>query len=669
MALRLPKSQGLGSSPDRGKHRRVHLPQLPPRHPPDLLAARSARLKRLRLAVLVGVHLLIAVHLIHWLVAGRTVNRFVLSDAMDTLESGRLNPGFLLFSAAAIVALLAGRWLCGWACHMGALQEACAWLLRRCGVRPRMVRVRLLGFVPIGLAAYMFVWPTFRRDVLGPLVSVFSPETGRRVSGAAFPGWSTDLVSDDLWRGLPGVWVAIPFLLVCGGATVYFLGSRGFCRYGCPYGGVFAPLEKLAPLRIKVDLNSCDGCGKCTAACSSGVRVREEVRAYGRVVSSQCVKTLDCITACPRDALSFGLAGPAVFKRQVGDTPSKPRWDMPLRGELALLALFFVTLFVVRGLYGLIPLLMAVGVSLCVTALGFGMWQTWSRRDARLAGAQVRQAGRLRPAGFAFSALACIAVVFLVQSAAVRLMQWRGGVHDDAVRVPRTAVFTNDPPSLGHADLEAAERALRWYGMADSWRRGGIGLAGTPAVRVRAAWLRLVIGDLEQAEEILSDLARVSGIDSLHAELARVVLLRGEAARAESTLEASLSRDPGFAQCRDLLARLRAGAGRVDEGGDLYRRRLSERPDDLVCRAGYGAFLLASGDLTAAREQLTLVVETEPRMVGAAMDLATAWAAGGSRAEAARVLDSAIESQPAATGALAAHAQRLGLAKQRKDLP
>jgi thioredoxin-like negative regulator of GroEL len=88
-----------------------------------------------------------------------------------------------------------------------------------------------------------------------------------------------------------------------------------------------------------------------------------------------------------------------------------------------------------------------------------------------------------------------------------------------------------------------------------------------------------------------------------------------------------------------------------------------------VCRAGDGAFLLASGDLTAAREQLTLVVETEPRMVGAAMDLATAWAAGGSRAEAARVLDSAIESQPAATGALAAHAQRLGLAKQRKDLP
>ena len=31
----------------------------------------------------------------------------------------------------------------------------------------------------------------------------------------------------------------IPFLFIVGFMTVYFLGSKGFCTYGCPYGGVF----------------------------------------------------------------------------------------------------------------------------------------------------------------------------------------------------------------------------------------------------------------------------------------------------------------------------------------------------------------------------------------------------------------------------------------------
>lgn len=643
--------------------RLVHLPVLPEPHPPELLAARSARIKRFRLAALVGVHLLIAAHLTHWLIAGRTLNRFVLSDSMDTLETGRLNPGFLLFSAAAIVALLAGRWLCGWACHMGALQEACAWVLRRCRIRPRLVRVRLLGYVPIGLAAYMFLWPTFRRDLLGPLVSLAWPETGRSLAGrAVFPGWSTELVSDDLWRGLPGVWVAIPFLLICGGATVWFLGARGFCRYGCPYGGVFAPLEKLAPARIKVDLNACDGCGKCTAACSSGIRVHEEVRAFGRVVSSQCVKTLDCISACPRDALSFGLTVPPVFKRLTGGKSPKTRWDLSLRAELCILALFVATVLVVRGLYGLVPLLMSVGVALCVSAMGVAVWQLGRRRDVRFAGAQVKRAGRLRPVGHGLIAVAGVAVLLLIHSGAVRVIQWRGGVLDDTVRVSRAAVFTDRPAPRNPGDRASAERALYWYGLADSWRRGGIGLAGTPAVRVRMAWLRLVVEDLPGAEAILAELAGETRIDSLHADLARVMLLRADAGRAEASLADSLDSNPGFSQCRDMLARMMAGSGRVDAAAGLYRSRLKDQPGDAVCRAGYGSFLMAAGDLLAAREQLALAVQAEPRLVGAAMDLATSWAASGDTGQASRVLESAAKSVPAAGDALRTHARRLGIA-------
>jgi len=49
-----------------------------------------------------------------------------------------------------------------------------------------------------------------------------------------FPGIALNLTTRHIWEGLPSVWIAIPFLLLCGFGTVYFLGARGLCRYGCP---------------------------------------------------------------------------------------------------------------------------------------------------------------------------------------------------------------------------------------------------------------------------------------------------------------------------------------------------------------------------------------------------------------------------------------------------
>ena len=58
-------------------------------------------------------------------------------------------------------------------------------------------------------------------------------------------------------------------------------------------------------MRIRVT-DACAGCGHCTAVCTSNVRVHEEVRDYGMVVDSGCMKCLDCVSVCPNDALYYG---------------------------------------------------------------------------------------------------------------------------------------------------------------------------------------------------------------------------------------------------------------------------------------------------------------------------------------------------------------------------
>ena len=61
---------------------------------------------------------------------------------------------------AILATLVFGRFVCGWGCHVLALQDFCAWLLKKMGVTPKPFRSRLLVFVPLLAALYMFVWPT-----------------------------------------------------------------------------------------------------------------------------------------------------------------------------------------------------------------------------------------------------------------------------------------------------------------------------------------------------------------------------------------------------------------------------------------------------------------------------------------------------------------------------
>ena len=141
-------------------------------------------------------------------------------------------------------------------------------------------------------------------------------------------------MTSDFWHTFPIVAVAIPFLLICGFATVYFLGNKGFCTYGCPYGGFFVLADRLAPARIVVN-DACEQCGHCTATCTSNVRVHEEVRLYGMVVDPGCMKTGDCVSVCPNDALSYGFAKPSILRGTPSGPSSGPRFALTL-GEVYL---------------------------------------------------------------------------------------------------------------------------------------------------------------------------------------------------------------------------------------------------------------------------------------------------------------------------------------------
>ena len=104
----------------------------------------TSRYSRWRVASLVGVHVLIAAHIAHWLLSGRTLAPLELNEVLYTLHLGVVTAGFLFMALAMVSVVVFGRFFCGWACHVLALQDLSAWLLGKLRIRPEPFRSRAL---------------------------------------------------------------------------------------------------------------------------------------------------------------------------------------------------------------------------------------------------------------------------------------------------------------------------------------------------------------------------------------------------------------------------------------------------------------------------------------------------------------------------------------------
>lgn len=467
---------------------------------------RKSKSGKRRAAVLILVHLLIAIHIAHWWSTGSTMTPLEPSEAMEFSKHSIVNAGLIFFALMILSTLVLGRWFCGWACHVVALQDLARWILGKMGIRPKSARLGILGLVPLIAFVYMFIAPAVYRLVHGIPAQPVSTHYTTGAIWATFPPW------------LPA---AMTFL-TCGFVIIYLLGSKGFCTYGCPYGAIFGIVDQLSPMRIRVT-DACQGCGHCTAVCSSNVRVHQEVRDWGMVVDPGCMKCLDCVSVCPNDALYWGFGMPALLaKPRRKEKESKPEGARSSRrwvswvlmfafifasftvlwwfdtGELAwrlagwltagsfivalifkgrsqnvqeystaeqvvLGALFLVGLFLFRGLPlgpdKSVPFLFSLGLSAITAYLGLQLLRFVSRPNLALHGWQLKRGGRIAPAGFVFGLVMLGLMGFGVRAG---FAQYEEQIKPKmASRYLRRGVELANQNELGRA-AEMFERALLW---------------------------------------------------------------------------------------------------------------------------------------------------------------------------------------------------------------
>lgn len=557
---------------------------------------RKSTVSRWRALALIILNLLMVAHIVQWLVMGRTVSPIEPSESMFTLQSGAVNAGFIFFCLAILATVIFGRFVCGWGCHILALQDLCAWMLKKMGLTPKPFRSRLLVFVPLIVALYMFVWPTVSRALTKPEGSPL------------IPAFTNHLVTNEFWATFPPIAVAIPFLFICGFMTVYFLGSKGFCTYGCPYGGFFSLADQIAPGKIRVT-DDCNQCGHCTATCTSNVLVHAEVKQYGMVVDQGCMKCMDCISVCPNDALYFGFGTPAVAVQKTIKKNYSLTWPEDIFGAIVFAASFMA----VWDVYQLVPMLMAIGIAIVTTFLALRTLKLFRSKDLSLYRFLLKSSGQIRSAGWVFLALALLWIGLNAHSGWVRYHEREGAIAFQSLEIPdELALAQSDPQQwLSLADRKTvADGIMHYHDALD------LGLFVNIDALPKYAWMQYLSGNSDKALQLLSDAAEIQ---------------KGQA-RALSLYYRGA-----------ILNRL----GRHDQAITALDQALAERPDLITALEEKGEALWMLGRRKEAVVVWSDALDSNSKLPLANNMLAGAALSVGRREEAADVMTRANQTTPA----------------------
>ena len=223
------------------------------------------------------------------------------------LGSASFRASLYVFGFLAFVGALGGRFVCGWLCPFGLVQE----LLHKIPFPRKLRRLPgdrvLKGLRYVLLAVFVILLPLVVVDFVGQgkpwFCSYICP------SGTLMGGIPLVVLNEGLRRSLGWLYawkMGLLLAVVVLSVVVY----RPFCRYACPLGAVYGLFHPIALYRFQLDADKCTHCGACQAACKLDVPVWQHPN------STQCIRCGDCLKACPTGALH------AVFPLQ---KPREPR--------------------------------------------------------------------------------------------------------------------------------------------------------------------------------------------------------------------------------------------------------------------------------------------------------------------------------------------------------
>ena len=221
--------------------------------------------------------------------------------AMQAL-SGERRPkaAFSVLGFLTVIGVTVGRFVCGWLCLFGLIQE----LLYKIPVRKITVPEkadRVLRYLKYAvLLVFVILLPIVLRDEFGfgiPYFCKWICPVGMLEGGIPL------LIVNKALRPAAHFLYAWKLVLLLILLVLAVFVERPFCKYVCPLGAVYALFARISFLQLSVDRKACVSCGKCRSVCPM------QVDPSRTPSSAECIRCGLCADSCPESALRFTFAG------------------------------------------------------------------------------------------------------------------------------------------------------------------------------------------------------------------------------------------------------------------------------------------------------------------------------------------------------------------------
>lgn len=248
-----------------------------------------------------------------------------LGSLQTALLSSKYKFPYYVLGTFLLLGLFLGRFICGFFCPFGFLQE----LLHKIPT-PKIKKSKATRALSLLKYVILLIFV-----ILIPLIAL-APGFCKYLcpAGTLEAGIPLTILQEKLcaMTGVLFTWKVAVLIVILAACVIC---QRAFCRFLCPLGAIYSFFNPVSFFGIKVDQTKCIQCDACVRHCKMDVK---------KVCDRECIQCGECISHCPVHAIRFGVAGSG---RTLGENSKKNeaarnRARIILRTALIVVAITFL---------------------------------------------------------------------------------------------------------------------------------------------------------------------------------------------------------------------------------------------------------------------------------------------------------------------------------------